>query len=146
MTADPSPSRPIVVAIDGSDSSIAALRWASRQAELTHSPLRAVYAWQVPQAYGYVPAIEPLTWDGIARSTLEEAIGKGLGADAAARVERLIVRGHPAQVLMDAAGDADLIVVGSRGRGGFAGLLLGSVSQYVVTHARCPVVVVRDAD
>lgn len=103
--------------------------------------MHAVYVWEVPQAYGYVPVIEPLDWEGVARSTLEDAIEHGLSADAASRVHRVTVRGHPAPVLLDAAAGAELLVVGNRGRGGFAGLLLGSVSQHLITHARCPVVV-----
>lgn len=133
----------IVVAIDGSPSSAAALRWASRQADLTRTPLYAVIAWDIPATYGYVPVVGTLDWEGIARTTLEETIGKTLDTVEADRVHRLILRGHPAQVLREIAADADLLVVGCRGHGEFAGMLLGSVSQYLVTHVDAPVVVVH---
>jgi nucleotide-binding universal stress UspA family protein len=132
-----------VVAVDGSPSSAAALRWASRQADLTQAPLYAVIAWEIPATYGYVPVVGTLDWEDIARTTLEETIGKTLDTSEADRVHRQILRGHPAQVLLEVAEDADLLVVGCRGHGEFTGMLLGSVSQYLVTHAKAPVVVVH---
>lgn len=133
----------IVVAIDGSPSSAAALRWASRQAELTALPLHAVIVWEIPSTYGYVPVVGTLDWEGIARTTLAETIEKNLEAADADRVQRHLVRGHAAQVLLEITAGADLVVVGCRGHGEFTGMLLGSVSQYLVTHAAAPVVVVH---
>jgi len=133
----------IVVAIDGSPSSSAALRWASRQADLTGTPLYAVIAWEIPSTYGYVPVVGALDWEHIACTTLEETIEKSLDIAQADRVHRQILRGHPAQVLLECAEDADLLVVGCRGHSEFTGFLLGSVSQYLVTHATIPVVVVH---
>ena len=82
-------------------------------------------------------------WEGPARSTLADTVASVLDRPDADRVSQRVVEGHPAQVLLDAAADAALLVVGSRGRGGFTGMLLGSVSQSVVARAACPVVVVR---
>lgn len=88
----------------------------------------------------------PLDTDDIetaATKALDETITEVAGARPDVVIRRRVVRGHPAQVLLDAADGAELIVVGSRGHGGFAGALLGSVSQHCVHHANCPVVVVR---
>lgn len=132
------------MAVDGSPSSAAALQWASRQADLTGLPLDAVIAWEIPATYGYVPVVGTLDWEDIARKTLEETIEKSLDTAHADRVRRQILRGHPAQVLLESAADATLLVVGCRGHGEFTGFLLGSVSQYLVTHAQAPVVVVHE--
>lgn len=132
----------IVVGVDGSNSSLKALRWAARQARLTGGELHAVHAWDVPSAYGYVPTIE-LDWAAEAAAELARAVKEALDPADARRVHAELVRGHGAEALMDAAADADVLVVGSRGHGGFAGLLLGSVSQFLVSHAECPVVVIH---
>ena len=82
-------------------------------------------------------------WRDDATRTLEKSVANAVDSPDADRVSQRVVVGHPAQVLLDAAADAALLVVGSRGRGGFRGMLLGSVSQDVVARAACPVVVVR---
>jgi nucleotide-binding universal stress UspA family protein len=139
------PSRgKIVVGVDGSPSSQQALRWAARQARLTGEELHAVSAWDYPMTAEWAYALERIDWPGNTRKALDDAITASLHPDEADRVQRSVVHGYPARVLLDAAADVDLLVVGSRGRGGVVGMLLGSVSQHVVTHARCPVVVVRD--
>jgi len=139
-------SERIVVGVDGSPSSGAALRWAVRQADLTGAHVHAVIAWSIPVTYGPMPVPRLWTdWSGIARSTLEESLRATLG-DRAGDVKAEVVEGGAALVLLEAARDADLVVVGSRGHGGFVGLLLGSVAQHVTTHARCPVVVVHDRE
>lgn len=130
----------IVVGVDGSASSHQALRWAARQARLTGAKLHAVGIWDYPTG---VLVLEDVDWFGITAKTLDEALAASLEPEEADRVQRSVLRGYPARVLLDAAAEADLLVVGSRGRGGMVGLLLGSVSQHVVTHAHCPVVVVR---
>jgi nucleotide-binding universal stress UspA family protein len=134
----------IVVGVDGSPSSRAALRWAARQAALTGARLHAVIAWMVPVTYGPMPMPDwGADWEDSARATLEEVVRTELG-DRAGEATVEVSEGGAALVLLDAAKDADLVVVGSRGHGGFAGLLLGSVAQHVTTHARCPVLVVHD--
>jgi nucleotide-binding universal stress UspA family protein len=130
----------IVVGVDGSPQSERALRWADQQARLTGSELHAVIAWHLPTSYGYAAVYDDADWAGDARETLDRTIKEALGEDDG--VYRHVREGHPAAVLVEAAKAADLLVVGSRGHGGFAGLLLGSVSQHVVAHAACPVVVV----
>jgi nucleotide-binding universal stress UspA family protein len=135
----------VVVGVDGSPSSVQALRWALGQARLTGAAVRAVTTWDFPASYGWAVSVDDVDWEGAARTVLERAVKEAAGADATVPVEQVVVRGHPAQVLVEVAAGADLLVVGSRGHGGFAGLLLGSVSQHVVAHASSPVVVVHDA-
>lgn len=130
----------IVVGVDGSVPSEEALRWAIGQARLTDRPVEAVISWRVPVNYGVGP-LTGFDWEGDATSALSDTVAKVAGADADG-VSQRVVEGHPAQVLLDAAAGAALLVVGSRGRGGFTGMLLGSVSQHVLAHAPCPVVVV----
>lgn len=135
--------RKVVVGVDGSPSSADALRWADRQARLTGAELHAVTSWTDPLAYGWEPIPQDHQWADNAASIQEGAFTEVLDQEAARSVHRHVVRGHPALALLDAAADADLLVVGSRGHGGFTGMLLGSVSQHVIAHAPCPVVVVR---
>jgi nucleotide-binding universal stress UspA family protein len=132
----------IVVGVDGSDSSKAALRWAACQARVTGAEVRALQAWSVPNAYGYVPAITG-DWELQAKHELESTITSALSPSDAARVRPELARGHATEVLAEAAREADLLVVGSRGRGELTGMLLGSVSQFLVTHVQTPVVVVH---
>jgi nucleotide-binding universal stress UspA family protein len=135
----------IVVGVDGSDPAWAALRFAIEEAKLRGAQLRAICAWELPVAHwGELPPPEE-TFDRF-RSEAEEVLGR-----AAAIVEkeapslecdRLALEGAPGRVLLEHSSDAILLVVGSRGRGAVAGLILGSVSQEVVQNAACPVVVV----
>ena len=141
----------IVAGIDGSQSSASALRWAIRQAALTGATVDAVIAWHYPDmaASGMaVGAMEPPY--GVFRESAEkivaDAISSTLDPASDVPVRAHVAQGHAAQVLLDAAAGADLLVVGSRGHGGFAEALLGSVSQHCVQHALCPVVVVRGPD
>ena len=143
MTSTPATSGRIVVGIDGSESSAEALRWAVAQARLTGAEVTAVMSWELPTSYAWGPVMDATDWEGDTRTALEESITGTLDADDAAKVQRSVVRGHPAHTLLDASAGADLLVVGSRGHGGFAGLLLGSVSQHVIAHASCPVLVVH---
>ena len=135
----------IVVGVDGSAPSAQALRWAVALAKLTGQEIHAVSAWTPPTAYGWGPIIDDTDWEENARVVLADAVKAALDDDAPL-VRQETVHGHPAQVLLDAAAGAELLVVGNRGRGGFAGLLLGSVSRHVSAHAACPVLVVHEDD
>lgn len=138
--------RLIVVGVDGSDSSKAALRWAIRQAKLTGATVEAVTAWRYPSAYGWAPVDGGGVVDieGSAKETLTTALAEVAGLDPEVPVRPSVAEGHAAEVLVHAARGADLLVVGSRGHGGFTSALVGSVSLYCVLHARCPVLVLRD--
>ena len=151
MPAQKNPSGPRIVAgIDGSQSSASALRWAIRQAALTGATVDAVIAWHYPDmaASGMVAGgLEPT--DGFQESAakiVNDAISSTLDPASDVPVHARVAQGHAAQVLLDASAGADLLVVGSRGHGGFTEALLGSVSQHCVQHASCPVVVVRGPD
>ncbi|HEX9624829.1 MAG TPA: universal stress protein [Streptosporangiaceae bacterium] len=140
--------RKIVVGVDGSPSSVAALRWAIDEAELTGDTVEAVIAWQYSMAaggYGWAPMVVDYDIDlrTIAGKALAEAVDKAAGTECAVKVERRVVEGYAATVLVDASAHADLLVVGSRGHGTFTDALIGSVSQNCTHHAKCPVVIVR---
>ncbi len=132
----------IVVGIDGSDASKHALRWAVGQAELSGAELVALTAWHLPEMYGYVSR----DYDVDAANMLEGVLKEVLEPPPAVTVRSRVVEGRAASVLIEASKDADLVVLGTRGRGGFEGMLLGSVSQHTVQHAACPVVVVPRAE
>jgi len=136
----------IVVGVDGSPSSEEALRWALAQSALTGQPVHAVTSWEFPLDYGVAP-LGDVDWAAASAAVLAETVQKVVGEvgpdGAARRVTQHVDQGHPARALLEEAAGAALLVVGSRGHGGFAGLLLGSVSQHVVAHAPCPVVVVH---
>jgi nucleotide-binding universal stress UspA family protein len=150
MSAQDYPEGPrIVAAVDGSDSSLSALRWAIRQAGLTGAAVDAVAAWHYPvSSYGYVPVGDAGDYDfqKITEKVLSDAISSSLEPGSDVRVRSHVTEGHAAQVLIDASDGADLLVVGSRGHGGFTEALLGSVSQHCVHYAHCPVVVIRGQD
>jgi nucleotide-binding universal stress UspA family protein len=140
--------RRIVVGVDGSQCSKAALRWAMTQARLIDATLEAVNAWQDPVMLGYSYGWAPALFEGNSIPTITEMILDETVADVEAQEDRpvevhtRVAQGHPAQVLLEAATGAQLLVVGSRGHGTFAGILLGSISQHCLQHASCPVVVV----
>jgi nucleotide-binding universal stress UspA family protein len=137
----------IVVGVDGSPASVRALQWALEQAEVRGADVEAVVAWDIPTTYGFGPTVrEGEDLAEAARASLAAAVEKVSATHPSVPVQQLVLRGHPAAVLVGEAKDADLLVVGSRGHGGFVGALLGSVSQHCVHHATGPVVVVRGAD
>ncbi len=145
--ADDGRMKHIVVGVDGSPGSVAALSWAVDLAAQTGAEVEAVTSWELTYGWidGYAPDVE--RWAEEAQRTATARLEQAVSAvtppgGAQVAVARTVVEGPPAQALLDAAKDADVLVVGSRGRGGFAGLLLGSVSQQCVHHARVPVVVV----
>ena len=135
----------ITVGVDGSDRSILALNWAAQEAAAHGHVLCVLTAWSIPVTAlspGGLPAPFPVDeLEGDARAAQDAAIAKAT-IPAGVEVQHVIVEGGPGSALLDAAKSADLIVIGSRGHGGFAGLLLGSVGQQVTGHAACPVVVV----
>ena len=137
----------IVVGVDPSDASKAALAWAVKQAAVTGGSVDAVTAWQVPAVYGYVYSMTPemSELDQNVRKGLEEAVAEAARLAPEVKVRALVAQDNPADALLNVAKGADLLVVGSRGHGGFTGALLGSVSQHCVHYAECPVVVVRGA-
>jgi nucleotide-binding universal stress UspA family protein len=134
----------IVVGVDGSEPSLDALRWAAAQARLTHATLHVVAAWHFPASLGWAPAWAP-GWDPAADATeaLGQVVKHVLGSSDDLEVHQHVVEGHPAPVLVQLALNADLLVVGSRGHGEFAGMLLGSVSEHCASNSPCPVVIVR---
>lgn len=139
--------RKIVVGVDGSEHAVRALRWAADEATLRGIELQMVTCWAYPPVLAVMP-LDVNPWNDRdfhehARAELQAAVTK-VGLDDVAFPWRADVRcGPAAQVLIGESEHAELMVVASRGRGGFAGLLLGSVSQQVVAHAKCPVVVVH---
>lgn len=137
----------IIVGIDGSPASKAALRWALEEAELRRLPLMAIYAYEYPLVSTTSQALHLIETDfaeyrAAGERILDEALEE-VASNASVQPERIVMEGPPAAALIEAAGEDDLLVVGSRGHGGFAGLLLGSVSEQCARHARSPVVIVR---
>lgn len=132
----------IVVGVDGSAASLDALRWAVKYATLAGGQIEAVTSWEIPASVGLEFGTFDCDWEENARATLEAALFDALG-DSADTIGITVRRGRAQQVLVDAARGAELLVVGSRGHGSFVGMLLGSVSEHVIAHAGCPVVVIR---
>jgi nucleotide-binding universal stress UspA family protein len=138
--------REIVVGVDGSAESDAALRWAAQEAQRHGAELTAVHAYEQDQLGIRTPLENTHRHDleSIARAIVDSAVTEVQSVAPAVRVRGEAISGSAADCLIRAAESGATVVVGSRGRGGFAGLLLGSVSQQVATHATAPVVVVRD--
>lgn len=147
----------VLVGVDGSPSSARALRWAADEARRRGAELHVVHVWRLPlyaipdpggvvvSSLGDLDHEVVETLERQAREVLEESVAKlrrETGGDLGVELRAELLRGDPARELVEAAAGADLLVVGSRGLGGFEGLLLGSVSQKVVQHAPCPAAVV----
>ena len=139
---DSAPTGRIVVGVDGSQCSIDALQWAARQAELTGATIDAVISWEYPTPYGMEFGVLDVDWAATAQTALDTALHQAFGPDVE-MINGRVIRGRPAEVLVAEAAGAELLVVGSRGHGAMAGMLLGSVSEHVVAHAPCPVLVIR---
>ena len=137
----------IVVGVDGSPPSRTALTWAADVAADHGAELVVLTVWEhtllPPMGSGGVPRSPLPDPREQATEDLLTVIKDELGEDPPVPVQPLVKEGNPAEVLIKQSADADLLVVGTRGRGGFKGLLLGSVSQHVTAHAKCPVTVVR---
>jgi nucleotide-binding universal stress UspA family protein len=140
----------IIVGVDGSVHSDRALEWAMKEAAIRREPLTVISVAQAlttPWGPTYYPGDEVRVQQ--ARQAVEEAVEKAQATLADTGPASIIVKaviGIPAEVILSAAEDTDMIVVGSRGSGGFARLLLGSVSSQITHHAHCPVVVVPPED
>ena len=133
----------VVVGVDGSEQSKLALRWGAHLASARGTKLEAIATWEFPMGYGW--AAVPVAWnpehdtEKFLTQTVDEVFGDKRPVDMRLSVHE----SNPAKALIDPSEDALMVVVGSRGHGGFAGLLLGSVSASVAEHAKCPVVVVH---
>ena len=143
----------IVVGVDGSEESRAALAWAVEEGRLRQAPVLAIHAWEVPMVpapTGLVPPSVEVVGDLTelredAASLVETMVREIAGDDTDVEIRPLTVEDKPVNALLDAAerNDAQMIVVGSRGHGGFVSLLIGSTSDQVARHATCPVVIHR---
>lgn len=136
----------IVVGVDGSEGSQRALEWAASEARLRNARLRVVHAWLEIFVSGYFAAPAVYERDAVeqaAQEVLDKAVASIPSGSPEIEIEKLLVHGQPDVTLLDQSKTASLIVVGSRGRGGFAELVMGSVSHRVVLHAACPVAVIH---
>jgi nucleotide-binding universal stress UspA family protein len=143
----------VVVGVDGSNDANLALAWAAEEATLRHADVYVVHAWTLPVPDvpgGGAPAgwVDEVQAERHASELLDATVEGVLGGldNQPAVVERVLVEGGAAAALVNVAAGADLLVVGARGRGGFGGLLLGSVGQQLALHAPCPLVIVRAQD
>jgi nucleotide-binding universal stress UspA family protein len=136
----------VVVGVDGSDCSQDALRFAIEEARMRGASLHVVTAWSIPTnlyASGYASSVDADTFREAAEATSTHALERAHEIAPDLTVDAETPEEHAVTALLSAAEHADLLVVGSRGRGGFARLLLGSVSTQLAQHARCPVTIVR---
>ncbi len=135
----------IVVGVDGSPTAHDALDWAIDEARRRDAVVEIIYAWHEPFVLGYDYLGEHNT--GAYEAEAQKIIDAAMASvdTTGVKVERNVVPGRPSEVLVEAAKGAALLVVGSRGRGGFSGLLLGSVSQQASHHSPCPVVIIPAA-
>jgi nucleotide-binding universal stress UspA family protein len=134
----------VIVGVDGSECGKEALAWARRYVQAVGGHLTAVIAWHYPPMSIAGPGIIPSTDynpEATARSLLAQAVAED--PDDSPTIEQVVAEGSAAAVLIERSSTTDLLVVGTRGHGGFTGMLLGSVSVHCVHHAHCPVVVVR---
>ncbi len=140
----------IVVGFDGSESAQNALSWARDEAQQRNGEIRLVTAWSKPPMSWFPAVLETAAGEIVSQDSPQQ-IAERLQAEAlkiassggAAATGQVVHSDSPASAIIDAAKDADLVIVGSRGHGGFRGLRLGSVSHQVISHAECPVLVVR---
>lgn len=140
---EPDRTKRVVVGVDASDHSHAALRWAVAHAD-DGDTIELVHAWSIPAVAGLeAPYVNPSTFEVGANKLLRETTDTVLTEEERERFDVVltVVHGHASATLVERSTDADLLVVGRRGLGGFKALLLGSVSSDVVHHATCPVVV-----
>ena len=138
-----SPGARIVVGVDGSDQSKLALGWALRLAGGTGASIDAVTSWHFPASLGWGYATEGWNPEADATKCLTDSVDEAFGAERPSGLRLLVREGLPANVLLDESQGATMLMVGSRGHGGFTGLLLGSVSAKCAELATCPVLIVH---
>ncbi|MEV4759942.1 universal stress protein [Micromonospora sp. NPDC049559] len=144
VRGEPRRKEPVVVGVDGSRYSLLALDFALDRAATRRVPLRVVRTWTPPSVPWRSPELNLAEVDDAERAAVRELLAPRRERYPGVEVDVEVVAGNPSVVLADAARAAQLVVVGSRGRGGFTGLLLGSVSQQLINHSECPVAVVRE--
>jgi nucleotide-binding universal stress UspA family protein len=133
----------VVIGVDGSPQSRQALRWGAQLALVYGAPITVVTAWELPITYGYGTPLPSWNPADDMRQVQDDAIAGVFGDDPPKDLGRVLEPGNAAHVLLEASVGSLMLVVGSRGHGGFAGLLLGSVSAVVAEHAKCPVLIVH---
>jgi nucleotide-binding universal stress UspA family protein len=133
----------IVVGVDGSEPSVAALRESDRLARAFGAEIEAVTTWTYPAAYSAYAFTSVPSFEEIAQEIQEKALQDAFGTDRPSSLRAVIEQGHPASVLIERSKGAEMLVLGSRGYGGFTGLLLGSVSSECAAHAHCPVLIMH---
>lgn len=137
----------IVVGVDGSPESKTALRWADAMARRSGAVVDAVTAWTLPVTFSWdASGLYDIDWKGDAEKSVIATVDSVFGPDRPAGLRTFVLQGDPAHQLIEHAAGAQLLVLGSRGRGGFKGLLLGSVSSKCAAHATCPVLIVHADD
>jgi nucleotide-binding universal stress UspA family protein len=135
--------RRIVVGVDGSEQSLSALRWAAVLAAATGADIDAVTAWEYPRSYGEPVYTDDWRPDLDAEQVLEDALLEAFGEQRPTSLKTKVLEDPARVLLLEESAGADMVVVGSRGHGGFTGLLLGSVSAACTEQARCAVLVVH---
>jgi nucleotide-binding universal stress UspA family protein len=143
MTLNTTDRPRIVVGIDGSYESQTALRWAKRLASVDGADIEVITAWQFPAGYGWTTMPNDLSLADEFKALTTKTVREVYGTAHPEGVTITTVEANPSKAILDAAKDAYMIVVGSRGHGGFTGLLIGSVSERVAERAHCPVLVVH---
>ena len=137
----------IIVGVDGSDYSKEALREGALLAQALDAPLEAIACWQDPSvyatSYGYIPELDPEAFRADSQRMLEDTLEEVFGQNRPANLSTRLLHGRPAELLVDESKNARMLVLGRRGVGGVLGMILGSVSSALVSHAHCPVVIVR---
>ncbi|MGV8896302.1 MAG: universal stress protein [Rhodoglobus sp.] len=137
---------PIVVGVDGSDASLAALHQGVRLSKALDLPLRIVTSWSHPTTLDGGYAMNGWSPERDAREILSMTLEKAFHGDPPPHLTSAAIEGLPVRVLLDESKRAEMLVLGSRGHGGFVGMLMGSVSSACAQHAHCPVLIVRDGD
>lgn len=133
----------IIVGVDGSESSLAALERAKHLAGPLNSHIEAIGCWDFPRMYDGIFAMDVAGFKESAEQVLKEAVQHVFGSTTPPKVSIALLRGDPKSVLVETSQHADLLVVGRRGRSSIAGLLIGSVSSACIARAKCPVLIVN---